>query len=209
MSSSHIVFEGIDGSGKTTQLELASGSAARSGKTPIELAEPTHGKHGLQIRNAMARGIQIPLAEQRRLFTLDRKEHVEQKIAPLRTFVANHRGFLILQDRYYFSAPAYQADSDDDVIPRLHEQQAFAPKPDIFLILDLAPDVALARIASERKTRLFEDISTLETARRRYLMLAEERSENAIVIDADRPPDVVHSAVMDVLRLDKVTNGES
>ena len=197
-----IVFEGIDGAGKTTQASLLCDRLARLYYTGIRLIEPTFGKYGLQIREQMTRNEDRGQAAQHELFTLDRRAHVERKIKPILDFIEKHPSFVLVQDRYYLSAPAYQADDEDQMIARLREQQAFAPKPDSVILLDLPVEIALDRLQASRESpSLFEATDLLEQVRQRYLWLADEGSESIEIVDVTQPPTEICDQVLGYLNL--------
>jgi dTMP kinase len=201
----HIVFEGIDGAGKTTQASLLCEKLARLNYTGVRLLEPTFAKYGLQIREQMARNEDRGQAAQDELFTLDRKEHVERKIKPLLDFIEKHPSFILVQDRYYLSAPAYQADDEDQMIARLREQQAIAPKPDSVILLDLPVEIALDRLRKTRESStLFETSKFLEKVRQRYLFLADEGSESIEIVDGTQPPAEICDQVIGCLNLERL-----
>ena len=113
MTPKNIAFEGIDGSGKDTQLALLARRLEREGVTPIILHEPSFGVHGRRIRAGLV-SITEDIEEQRALFTADRADHVASKIAPELAFVRANSGFVILQNRCILSAAAYQPRGDGD-----------------------------------------------------------------------------------------------
>ncbi len=196
----YIALEGIDGAGKSTQVALLSAWLTRRFLTPVTLCEPSFGRYGSEIRKRLVDGERLTRDEQIRLFTLDREEHVERKIRPLLAFVEQHTSFLIVQDRCYLSAPAYQADGEAAMIELLRSQQAIAPKPDIVFLIDLPVEVALQRIVKSGKSPvLFENPETLERVRRNYLYLAEEGSERIEVVDGNAPSEVVCARIVETL----------
>ena len=198
----YIAFEGIDGAGKTTQISLLCQKLREYNYTAIRLFEPTHGKFGSMIRGHMIRGDDLSVEKQRELFTQDRREHVEQKIKPLLKFVGENDSLLIIQDRSYLSASAYQADGKKEMLSVLKEQQTFAPKPDIIFLLDLPVATAIERIRSLGRGRaVFENIETLEKVRDRYLFLAEDSGENVKVLDASQPAENVSNKIFESLEL--------
>ena len=202
MSPSYIVFEGIDGSGKTTQASLFCQSVRKNGITAIQLLEPTYGRYGRRIREHIKKHDHISRARQHELFTLDRREHVEKKIKPLLRFVRDNPSFVIVQDRCYLSAPAYQAENEDEMRRMLKEQQKIAPQPDIIFLLDVPADVAVERLRGTGKSpTLFEEAEALENARQRYLSLANDGSKPIVVIDASRSAATVRENVYDAFRL--------
>jgi dTMP kinase len=147
-----IVFEGIDGSGKTTQARALVRRLRARGRKAVFFREPTRGHWGREIRRRAVRAGSLTPAEELNLFVLDRKENVAKNLRP-----ALERGKIVVLDRYYFSTMAYQGAKgiDPERIRRLNER--FAVKPDLVVILDVGAGEGLARIG-DRKVReeLFE-----------------------------------------------------
>jgi len=136
-----VVFEGVDGSGKSTQLGLLAEQLRESHLAPIVTKEPTDGRWGRKIR-AMARsGEVIAPEEELRWFLEDRREHVEKVMRP-----GIEAGRIILSDRYYLSTVAYQGARGFDPQALLAQAEAEFPMPDLALIFELDPDAALARV---------------------------------------------------------------
>jgi dTMP kinase len=99
-----IVFEGIDGSGKTTHVRLLDQRLRRAGYDVVCLKEPTEGPWGQKLRQLAQHGRQeIPPTTELEWFLQDRREDVEHNIQP-----ALARGQIVVLDRYYFSTIAYQ-----------------------------------------------------------------------------------------------------
>lgn len=196
----YIAFEGIDGCGKSTQVRIVCNALTKVFITPICLAEPTYGEFGLRIRNFIQQGSPISVQEQHELFTQDRRQHVTLKIAPLLQFARQNESFVIVQDRSYLSAPAYQAESKAEMLALLREQQSFAPKPDVVFLLDLPAQVAFERLTKRGlRSRPFERLDFLELARQRYLFLAKETSEHIEVLDAAEPQELIGERVLEIL----------
>lgn len=204
----YIALEGIDGAGKTTQMKELCGWLMRDSYTPIPLCEPSYGKYGVEIRTRMQEGAALSLPEQVKLFCLDRQEHVESKIDPLLKFMVDNTGFVIVQDRYYLSLPAYQAREETEILHLLTIGQNMAPRPDIVFLLDVSVSTALHRLGSARRNRLgsarrrfdlLEQESVLNRARSNYLFLANEGSEAIELINAEASHEDVHRQIVDVL----------
>ena len=153
-----IAFEGIDGTGKSTQLPLLAQWLRQQNYNVVETREPTDGFYGMQIRKLYQNRSLVSPEEELNLFLLDRQEHVRECIQP-----ALDKGQIILTDRYYFSTAAYQgaAACDPEEIFRLH---TFAPKPDLVLLLTMPVSESLARIRKFRGEQLndFEQQEQLE-----------------------------------------------
>ncbi len=145
-----IALEGIDGTGKSTQLRLLAVYLRDQGYTVIETREPTDGPCGREIRKLyMDRG-QCSPEEELELFVRDRRQHVREIIEP--GLAAGH---IVLTDRYYFSTAAYQGAAGldpDEVFAR----NSFAPRPDMVIILTMDPGVSMARIRDLRGEKLNE-----------------------------------------------------
>ncbi len=185
-----IVFEGIDGTGKSTQAKRLADFLRKDGHQVTLSREPTDGPYGMRLR-ASAESGRMTAAEEIETFILDRKDHLEKTILP-----ALAAGHFVILDRYYFSSMAYQSRSGftpDDVRRR---NQAFAPDPDILFILDLDVPTAISRIGIRGDTiNKFEQTETLAHCRKVYLSLAEESF--AKCIDTTSTPDQIATAILE------------
>jgi dTMP kinase len=135
-----VAFEGIDGSGKTTQAERLARHLRDAGFAVVLTKEPTRGPHGAKLRASASTGRLDPEAEVA-LFEADRREHVAQVIQP-----ALARGEVVIVDRYFFSTAAYQGARGLDPEVILARNEAFAPAPDLLVLLEIPVAVGLARI---------------------------------------------------------------
>lgn len=195
----YIAFEGIDGSGKDTQLLRLADALNREGTTPIVLHEPSHGHHGRAVRVALA-DLPADVALQRALFTSDRRDHAQRKITPALSFVRSTPGFVLLQNRSAISAAAYQplGDADEELRRTVDEQSALTPMPDMIILLDVDVSTAMRRIASRGALHSLERADLLESVRDRYLRIAALRRD-VVVIDARGDPDDVARAVREAV----------
>ncbi|MEA3213841.1 MAG: dTMP kinase [Chthoniobacter sp.] len=128
-----LVIEGIDGAGKSTLARRLADHARGQGLTCVLSREPTDGPHGTALRQSAKTG-RLSLPEELDLFLKDRAEHVTTLIRP-----ALARGEVVILDRYYFSTAAYQGARGADPAEILARNEAFAPIPDLVLLLDLDP----------------------------------------------------------------------
>lgn len=153
-----IVFEGLDGAGKTTQLGLLDDYLCGRGYEVVCLYEPTDGLWGQKLRRLMreGRGDVTPETELQ-WFLNDRQQHVEQRIRP-----ALERGQIVLMDRYFFSTMAYQGALGHDPRDIQVLNEAFAPLPDLLLLLDLPTDVGWRRLTQRGAPSHFERQEYLE-----------------------------------------------
>jgi dTMP kinase len=153
-----IVFEGTDGTGKSTQLSLLEKYLQNNHYPVVTTREPTEGKYGQQIRKLyMQRDSRTP-REELQLFLADRKEHVDNLITPSLT-----SGKIVLCDRYFLSTIAYQGAIGFD-IDELTSLNNFAPDPDIALLFHAPLDTGKRRITEGRGESLndFEQTEYLQ-----------------------------------------------
>jgi dTMP kinase len=136
-----VVFEGVDGSGKSTQLERAAARLRAAGHDPLVTREPTAGPWGRRIREMARSGQPVAAEEELRWFVEDRREHAEQELRP-----ALAAGRLVLCDRYFLSTAAYQGARGLDWRRILEESEAEFPVPDLVLVFELAPEQGLERV---------------------------------------------------------------
>ncbi len=136
-----IAFEGIDGTGKTTQIEVLATRLRERGHGVRTTREPTDGPHGTRIRELARAGRRASPEEELAWFRADRREHVAQVIEP-----ALAAGEIVLTDRYTLSTVAYQGARGFDPAALLEEAEREFPHPDLALLFWLSPAVALERI---------------------------------------------------------------
>ena len=190
-----VVFEGVDGSGKSTQLRLLADHLRARGIDSRTTHEPTNGTWGQRIR-AMARsGERVAPEEELRWFVEDRREHVVRVIEP-----ALAAGQLVLSDRYFLSTVAYQGARGLDPQRLLAQAEAEFPPPDLALVFAIDPSRGLARVAARGGTAepVFEEAAFL--ARADAIFRAIERPWIARVA-ADAEESQVHAEVCATLRL--------
>jgi dTMP kinase len=190
-----LVFEGIDGCGKTTQLARLAESLREAGHEPLVTSEPTQGSFGRRIR-AMAQGgaPAVTAEEELRWFVEDRREHVAACLAP-----ALAAGRLILCDRYFLSTVAYQGARGLDPVKILAESEAEFPIPDLVLLLELDVAGALARVHG-RGARVEGAFETRERLERVAAIFHEMQRPYVERVDAHGGPDEVARAVAACVR---------
>lgn len=174
-----VAFEGLDGSGKSTQLARAHARLRAGRHEVVATREPTDGPHGRRIRELAAAGARAAPDQELALFVADRREHVTSVIAP-----ALARGALVLTDRYYLSTVAYQGARGLDPERLLSESETEFPVPDLALLFDLDPLLCRERLRARGGLReeAFEALDRLErvagvfaSLRRPYLLRIDAR----------------------------------
>jgi len=191
-----IVIEGIDGTGKSTQVKRLGDWFASQGREVVLSREPTAGPWGTKLRESAATGRLSP-ADELQYFLNDRQEHVAELISP-----SLAAGKVVILDRYYFSTMAYQGARGFDPAEIRVKNEAFAPVPDRLLIMDLDVDIALQRIGARGDTaNEFEKRDSLQRCREIFLSLKDEPFVRVIPSQGtlDEVADQVRSAVADML----------
>ena len=183
------MFEGIDGSGKSTQARLLSARLDDAGVPVHQTAEPTNGPVGTLIRNGFNRRVDLDDRVIASLFVADRLDHITNAHDGMLGIV--ERGTTVVCDRYHLSSQAYQAsDVGSDWIASSNSISTSLMLPDLTVYLDVSPEVALERLASGRTTTdRFEVDERLRAARARYAEAIERADEVVVTIDADRSSD--------------------
>lgn len=154
-----IAIEGIDGAGKTTQADILTERLRGAGFDVVRTKEPTNGPWGQRIRATSETGRLSP-DEELDAFIKDRQEHVRDLINP-----SLAAGKIVILDRYYFSTAAYQGARGMDVDELLAVNEAFAPRPDLLVLLEVTPRVGISRIRKRGdKENLFEREENLAKA---------------------------------------------
>ncbi|MGL4369429.1 MAG: dTMP kinase [Spirochaetota bacterium] len=195
-----IVFEGIDGSGKSTACSGIERLLREEGEPVIRLAEPTQGSSGREIRERLASPIKPDPDTMLELFISDREDDVTINILP--NLAA---GNIILMDRYYYSNAAYQGASGLSWkrILRLNDDYSF-PRPDRVYFMDIDPERALERIQKRNeengcRSDSFEKLSFLRDVRDIYHACADDRFKT---IDASGTvPEIVKAVRADLAEL--------
>ncbi len=205
-----ITLEGIEGSGKTTQINNISRFLENKGHNCVITREPGGTKIGRKIRSILLdpenKGME-PMAELLLYFS-DRVQHVKKLIQP-----ALSEGKTIICDRYFDATLVYQGYArglDIKLITRLHELILEGLKPDITLLLDLSPETGLARAweqigngsRSGDETRFEKEaLSFHKKIRAGYLELARLEPQRFRVIDASQGKNKVQMDIEEVLAL--------
>ena len=185
-----IVFEGIDGTGKTTQILLLAESLTDKGYQVVTTREPTDGPHGRRIRELFTKRHHVSAEEELELFIADRRQHVREVIEP-----ALAEGKIVLTDRYYFSTAAYQGALGQDPQRIIERNEAFAPLPDLVLMLVVPTQVGVHRIKTLRKETLndFEKESSLEKV---AAVFADLKRDFIKRLDGTQSVEEVHKRIM-------------
>jgi dTMP kinase len=135
-----VALEGLDGCGKTTQAARLAAALRARGHEVVLTREPTDGPFGRRIRSLAKSADPLTAAQERELFTEDRREHVARVIEP-----ALAAGRWVLTDRYFLSTVAYQGARGLEWREILRSSEDEFPVPDVVLLFELPAAEGLAR----------------------------------------------------------------
>jgi dTMP kinase len=208
MRGKFIVFEGIDGAGKTTQLKLLAKRLEADGKKVHVTAEPTDMPSGRALREALGGAVKKSEWEMALMFVSDRIEHNRNLENGIRKKLED--GYTVICDRYYYSTLAYQGHSTDySWVRGMNLDCPEIVRPDICIYLDLLPFQSLERISMGRDSvEIYENEETLGRVRDKFLAVIEDigKRDNIKWIDAYRTPEEVgedvYGAVTDLFGSD-------
>ncbi len=190
---SFIAFEGIDGSGKGTQIRKLKKKLEKGGFPVFRTAEPNDSPIGNLIHQIMIGRVKTTNDVIAALFVADRLDHIENDVNGLLKFL--NQGINVITDRYYFSSYAYQSvDLPMDWIINANRPAAELLRPDVTVFIDVDPQVTMERIEKNRMTKeLFEQTDRLIETRKRYFEAFEKLkdTEKILVVNGDRDPDEI------------------
>ncbi|CAB4563232.1 unannotated protein [freshwater metagenome] len=191
-----ITFEGIDGVGKSTQLDMLERFLVDSGKQVLRTLEPGGTELGQEIRHLLLhRKGDVSARSEALLYAADRAHHVATKIRP-----ALEAGMVVLSDRYFDSSVAYQGaarELDVDEVKNISLWAVDNLLPDLTVLLDLPADEAMRRRGNkgtepDRLER--EQVEFFERARNEYLKMSNQ--PRFLVVDASLSPEEIHQQVI-------------
>ena len=185
-----IVFEGLDGSGHSTQASLLKDYLEE--KMPIILTkEPTESIIGGVIKSSLKNEIKISPMTLQILYSADRENHLQKEVIP-----AIESGKTVIMDRYILSSYAYGKINCD--IDKLKSFNIFR-KPDLTFIIDISPETGIKRIEKSRYTKeLFEDLDILKKVRENFKEMKSE-FENVFVIDGEQEKKEIHMEIRKII----------
>ena len=183
-----IVFEGIDGSGKSTQIRLLESRLRREGISCYRTHEPTDSPIGSLIHQIMTGRMICDNRAVAALFAADRIDHLTNPVDGLCEKI--EQGVCVLCDRYYFSSYAYHSvDIPMEWVISINDPCTDLLRPTVTVFLDLPPEEAVRRIAWHRdRPELYENIERLEAVRENYFQAFDRlrEEEDILIVDASQ-----------------------
>lgn len=199
MSAKFITFEGVEGSGKSTQIQLLEATLNKLGLKTLVTREPGGSKIGDQIREILLNKENKEMLGMTELllYVAGRAQHVYQIIQP-----ALKEGKIVLCDRYADSSAAYQGSAraiDLKILEKIHELAIKNFQPDLTFLLDLPAEEGLKRIRGGRSRldRLEEEaLAFHEKVRLGYLALAKKEPKRFCVLNAEDEEGILHEKIL-------------
>ena len=201
-----IVFEGMDGSGKTSQSHIMTDWLASAGFSVLWTCEPTYTDTGANVR----RGIKLMNKTHLGLardFASDRCAHQ----TAIKHFKATHKSPIVICDRYIASSLAYQweSENDEEGFTKIWNMNKDFFMPDLILYLRVSKDKASERLSERASTIALEAQNRFDETERRYLQALEVMQTHrdtikVAMIDADASVDDVQAQIRDIVSLHTV-----
>lgn len=197
-----IAFEGIDGSGKSTQVQLLNARLRQEGICCYTTMEPTDSPIGSLIRQILTGRIKTDNRAIAGLFVADRLDHLLNDVNGILAKI--DEGITVITDRYYFSSYAYNSvDMPMEWVIKANEQSSLLLRPTVTIFIDVEPEVAIERIAKNRFHReLFEKKSRLVKVRENYRKAFRllEQEEKVVIVDGSQPQEKISGLVWEEVR---------
>ncbi|HWZ04240.1 MAG TPA: dTMP kinase [Mucilaginibacter sp.] len=168
-----IAFEGIDGSGKSTQVKLLKEKLEQAGLKVYTTCEPTESPIGKIIRDIFTHKMEADHRVIAGLFVADRLDHLLNKTNGIIKML--EEGYTVITDRYYFSSYAYQSTHMDlNWVIQANSLSADLLRPDINIFIDITPEHSMERLKKGRSSiELYETLENLQNVRNKYFEVME------------------------------------
>ena len=175
-----IVFDGMDGTGKTTQMRLLCEKLRSLGIETVLTAEPSTSPDGQALRRALSGKEPANNSRMAALFLIDRIGHN----AEIAGWMAE--GKTVISDRYYYASMAYQGQGDDfEWVARMNLDCPHIRKPDGAILLDMNPEDSMARIRAGRTSdelEIYETVAQQEKIRARFARVTEYLKDRDLIL---------------------------
>lgn len=193
-----IVFEGIDGSGKSTQAKLLAAKLREQGQEVYYTFEPSDGMIGKMIRRILTKEITADEHTIAALFLADRLDHLNNPETGILSKL--EKGIHVISDRYYYSSYAYHSMfMSMDWVIQANSLAADIKRPDVVFYLDLTPEQSFERISQNRENlEHYEKVDSLRAARDNYLeaIRREGKADHVQTLSAMGTMEEIHANIL-------------
>jgi dTMP kinase len=188
-----IAFEGLDGSGKSTQVNFLADKLENAGFKIYTTSEPTNSRIGSIIRDIFKHKMEADHRTIAALFAADRLDHVLNKTDGILKKL--EEGYTVICDRYYFSSYAYHGTHMDmNWVIEVNSLSAGLLRPDLNIYIDMSPEISMKRLSKGRSLiELYETTGNLEKVREKYLEAFEmlKGKEKVFITDGNRAAEEI------------------
>lgn len=198
-----IVFEGIDGSGTSTQANLLKEYFITQNHQAILSPEPTKGVIGKLIREAMQKPI-ISIQDKEKfdeqmayLFAADRHYHLYNDVDGILK-LTQQDNYHVITTRYYFSSLAYNCNTPEE-FQFVSQLNARFPQPNLVIYLDIPVKVSLNRLAERHQREVYENEEKLNHVQDNFIKIFSEYQGNKLIIDGQDTIDSIHHQIIQYL----------
>jgi dTMP kinase len=195
-----IVFEGIDGSGTSTQAELLKNYLLDQNISAVMTTEPSNGPIGNMIREGFKKRIIFVEDEKlfdeqmAYLFAADRHDHLYNKIDGV--LALNRKSITTICTRYFFSSLVYHVSNDEEYqfVKKLNEK---FPLPDLTIYIDNPIEISLQRISLRAHRDTYENKEKLLKVKKNYEKVFSEYNQNLLIVDGNDSIENIHKKIAD------------
>ena len=205
MLGKFIVFEGIDGSGTSTQSELLKNYLLDSNISSVTTCEPSSGPIGNLIREGFKK--RVAFVDEPRLFdeqmaylfAADRHDHLYNIVDGV--FALNKKEITTISTRYFFSSLVYHVNNEEEYqfVKKLNEK---FPLPDLTIYIDNPVEISLQRIAFRAHRDTYENKEKLDKVKANYKRVFNEFNKNLLIVDGGKSIEEIHNIIkQEVIKL--------
>jgi len=196
-----IAFEGLDGSGKTTQAKMLAAKMQEEGISVYTTYEPTNNRVGAILKDIFKHKMEADHRTIAALFVADRLDHLlNQENGILKKL---EEGNAVICDRYYFSSYAYQGTHVDvDWVIQANSLSADILRPDVNIFIDVDPELSMKRVSHSRPAaELYETVENQKQVRDKFFEAFEKLKdqERIFITDGNRAPEIIAKEIWNVV----------
>lgn len=202
MKNLFIVFEGIDGSGTSTQTNWLKNYFTAKGIKAVETCEPSNGPIGNLLRQALKKRVHFVNESQKfeeqmaYLFAADRYDHLYNDVDGVFKLIKDD--FTVISTRYYFSSLAYHWNTAED-LEFIRSLNAKFPNPDLVIYIDISIEIGLDRIGDRSVKDIYENQEKLVRVRKNYQEIFRDYEGLTLQVDGTQGKDTVHQQIINFI----------